>query len=58
MYQVMGDNLEVLLDKEGKLWVCDALGDMYDYNAYIEVFGEIDASPTAATRNSAPALII
>lgn len=36
------DNTEVLLDKEGKLWVCDSTGEVYDYQEYTEAYGELD----------------
>lgn len=35
------DNEEVLLDDEGKLWICDEKGLMYDYQDYTAAYGEI-----------------
>lgn len=35
-------NMEVMLDDENKLWVCDDAGDMYEYEEYTAVYGEID----------------
>lgn len=36
------DNIEVLMDSDGKLWVCDTNGDLFDYQEYTETYGEID----------------
>ena len=36
------DGVEVLLDKNGKLWVNDRYGECYDYEDYINCLGEID----------------
>jgi len=41
VYQATADNCEVMLDLEGKLWICDEKGDMYDYQEYTEAYGEI-----------------
>jgi hypothetical protein len=37
-------NVEVMMCDEGKLWVCDESGDMYDYEEYTETYGEIDGN--------------
>lgn len=42
------DYIEVMCDPKGQLWVCDERGDMYNYEAYTEVYGEI-ASEAYAT---------
>jgi hypothetical protein len=39
-------NTEVLLDTDGHLYICDAKGDVYDYEEYTETFGDVGA-PTA-----------
>ena len=36
------DGVEVLLDKNGKLWVNDRYGECYDYEDYVNCLGEID----------------
>lgn len=36
------DNREVMLATDGGLWVCDAAGDMYDYEEYTTAYGEIE----------------
>jgi len=41
-------NMEVLSDNEGRLWVCDEKGDMYDYAEYTEAYGEVDGGTTPA----------
>ncbi len=45
-------NVEVLLSPGGRLLVCDKSGEVYDYNDYTEVFGEVDCT------QSTPALIL
>ncbi|RLA51067.1 MAG: hypothetical protein DRR42_11340 [Gammaproteobacteria bacterium] len=39
-------NVEVLLGTDGKLLVCDANGDIYDYTEYTETYGEVDGNIT------------
>ena len=34
-------NTEVLLDAFGQLYICDAKGDVYDYEDYTEAFGDV-----------------
>jgi len=36
------DNTEVLMDSDGKLWVCDSAGDLFDYQEYTETYGELN----------------
>ena len=36
------DNTDVLMDAEGNLWVADTFGEIYDYDEYTEIYGEID----------------
>ena len=42
VYQETSSFIEVMSDTHGGLWVCDADGAMYDYNAFTEAYGEID----------------
>ena len=49
VYQSTSENTEVLLNTDGKLLICDACGDIYDYNDWTEVFGEIDGAAAKTT---------
>jgi len=44
VYSAKDENVEVYLDDDGKLWVCDENNKLYDYQEYTEAYGEIDAS--------------
>lgn len=41
VYSATTDNIDVLSDKNGQLFVCDEDGELYDYDSYTEVYGEI-----------------
>jgi hypothetical protein len=41
VYNVSG-NSEVLMDNAGKLWFCDGKNDLYDYDEYVEAYGDLD----------------
>ena len=43
IYTATRDNTEVFQTPEGKLVICETAGDMYDYEDYTAIFGEIDA---------------
>jgi hypothetical protein len=45
VWQSTKENIEVMLDLEGRLWVCDERGEMYDYQEYTQVYGEIGSPP-------------
>lgn len=42
VYQSPTQNIDVLQDKEGKLWVWDEAADLYPYDEFTEYYGEID----------------
>ena len=46
-------NIDVLVDKQGKLWVTDADGDSYEYDEYTQALGEVDGD----THNNALAKV-
>lgn len=37
-------NIEILMDTDGKLLLCDNHGDVYDYAEYCEAFGQLDGA--------------
>jgi hypothetical protein len=51
-------NMEVLSDTDGKLWVCDDAGDIYDYAEFTEAYGEIDGDVPARKTGTAHAVIV